>query len=61
MMFEYTNTANKLYVEASITYSDRYGIIDKYLHKQYAYCDIMFCKLASDDSEDISEGQLLRD
>lgn len=60
-MFEYVNEANKLYLDATLTYTDRYGIVDKYIHKQYAYADVLFCKFDSEDGVEIGAGRLIED
>lgn len=51
LTFEYENTANKLYLEGSILYVDRRGLVDKYLEKQFAYCRIMFAEIDSENHE----------
>lgn len=58
--FEYSNALNKLYVEGSVTYLDCNGSIDKFLHKQYTYCDVEFFKFA-DEGEDYASLQPLKD
>ena len=52
ILFEYSNVANKLFIEASLQYSDRYGMVDKYMNKQYGYCDVLFCKLKSEAKDE---------
>lgn len=40
--FEYQNALNRLMLEGSIVYVDRYGKVDSFLDKQFAHCQIIF-------------------
>lgn len=42
LSFEYTNALNQLVMDGTLTYLDKYGVIDKYIEKQFAYCQINF-------------------
>lgn len=39
-MFEYENTLNSLFLTASLIYVDKYGSIDKYINRQFVYCQV---------------------
>jgi hypothetical protein len=60
MEFEYSNSLNGFYINASVLYNDSIGVVDKFLRKQYTYCDVDFCKFA-DDGKNEQQLEVLRD
>lgn len=58
LQFEYTNSVNGLYLYGSIDYTDRYGIVDKYLEKQFPYCRILFSETEKQIENDIETEKL---
>lgn len=57
-MFEYTNAFNQLYLKGTLTYTDRYGIVDKYLEKQYPYLKVLFSETEKEIENDITTEKL---
>ena len=39
-MFEYENALNDLYLKAEMILVDKYGIVDRFIDKQFAYMTI---------------------
>lgn len=42
--FIYENKLNNLYLTGKIIFTDRYGMTDRFLEKQFSYCEIFFAK-----------------
>ena len=61
LTLEYTNCANQLFLTATIDYIDRVGIVDKYLYKNYSYCNIKFAMLEDKPGESFSSGLTVKD
>lgn len=40
IMFQYENALNDLYIKGELIYIDKYGEIDKFIDKQFVYCQI---------------------
>lgn len=40
IMFEYENALNDLYLKAEMIMVDKYGIVDRFIDKQFAYMTI---------------------
>ena len=40
IMFQYENALNDLYIKGELIYTDKYGEIDKFIDKQFVYCQI---------------------
>lgn len=51
--FDYANTLNDLIIRGELVYTDSYGQLDRYLDKQYAYCQIYFSSIDQESDNNI--------
>ena len=58
LSFEYTNALNQLCLTGTLTYTDRYGIVDKYLEKQFPYLKVLFAETDREIENDITTEKL---
>lgn len=52
--FEYTNSANNLFIFGSLEYIDNFGVVDKFIEKQFPYCRIIFGEIEKKIQDNIT-------
>lgn len=51
---EYSNEFNKLFINGELKYQDNYGVIDKFLDKQFIYIEVIFKEVIQKFDKDIT-------
>jgi len=40
MLFQYENALNQLYLKGELIYVDKYGVVDRFIEKQFVYLQV---------------------